>query len=175
MSKQCHRCKEWKDESEFHKSKTNKGGLRHYCKKCSLILNKLSPKRLESSLNTALAKLDYLEFQQIHGAYTCICKHCGEIKPRHKIKSKKEITGFMYYWVCHDCYKKNFNSKIKYRSSEYKGVKKVNSYFRANIKVNKKIISIGSYKTEIEAAKAFNDYIIEHKLDRKLNIIPEGA
>lgn len=174
MSKQCIKCKEWKDKGEFGKDKYCKDGLRCYCKKCISILCKLS-QRLETSLNSTLAKLDYLEFQQIHGAYTCICEHCGEIKPRHKIKSKKEITGFMYYWVCHDCYKKNFNSKIKYRSSEYKGVKQVNSYFTAMIKVNKKATHIGSYKTEIEAAKAFNNYVVEHKLNRKLNIIPEGA
>ena len=175
MSKLCSKCKEWKDESEFNNNKNCKDGLSCYCKKCNSILAKLSPRRLESSLNSTLAKLDYLEFQQIHGAYTCICEHCGEIKPRYKNKSKKDKNGFLYLWICKECHLKKYGTRVVYQSSEYKGVKKANSYFRANIKVNKKTISIGSYKTEIEAAKAFNDYIIEHKLDRKLNIIPEGA
>ena len=172
MSKQCPRCKEWKDESEFSKDKNNKHGLKCYCKKCA-INYQLSLKSLELSLNTTLAKLDYLEFQQIHGAYTCICKHCGEIKPRHKIKNKRGKNGFAYLWICYECHLKNYNSIVKYRSSEYKGVYKVGNGIKAGIKVSKKTIYIGSYKTEIEAAKAYNNYVIEHKLDRKLNVVPE--
>ena len=99
----------------------------------------------------------------------------GEYYDKRKNESKKDKNGFLYLWICKECHLKKYGTRARYQSSEYKGVKKVNSYFRANIKVNKKTISIGSHKTEIEAAKAFNDYIIEHKLDRKLNIIPEGA
>ena len=33
--KQCAKCMEWKDESEFHKNKRNKDGLHSYCKKCN--------------------------------------------------------------------------------------------------------------------------------------------
>lgn len=35
MKKQCAKCKEWKDESEFHKNSRNKDGLHSYCKKCN--------------------------------------------------------------------------------------------------------------------------------------------
>ena len=34
IMKQCSKCKEWKDESEFHKDKSKKNGLHSSCKKC---------------------------------------------------------------------------------------------------------------------------------------------
>lgn len=36
---------------------------------------------------------------------------------------------------------------------------------------NKRVIYLGRYKEEIEAAKAYNGYILRHKLNRVLNII----
>ena len=33
--KRCSRCKKWKDESEFHKSRREKNGLAVWCKECS--------------------------------------------------------------------------------------------------------------------------------------------
>lgn len=62
-------------------------------------------------------------------------------------------------------------------SSEFYGVSfnpsvhNINKPWRARITYNRKGILIGSYKTEIEAAQAYNDYIIEHKLNRPLNEI----
>lgn len=41
----------------------------------------------------------------------------------------------------------------------------------AQVKVNKKQKYIGCYKTEIEAAYAYNKYVVEHKLNRPLNEI----
>lgn len=32
--KQCYKCKEWKEESEFNKDKNRKDGLNNWCKKC---------------------------------------------------------------------------------------------------------------------------------------------
>ena len=37
--------------------------------------------------------------------------------------------------------------------------------------INGRKISLGYYKTELEAAKAYNDYVIEHNLNRSLNKI----
>lgn len=34
--KQCTKCKEWKDKSEFHKNRRRKSGLADKCKKCAL-------------------------------------------------------------------------------------------------------------------------------------------
>lgn len=38
--KQCTKCKEWKEENEFYKDKRVKGGLRSWCKLCSIAGNK---------------------------------------------------------------------------------------------------------------------------------------
>jgi hypothetical protein len=71
-----------------------------------------------------------------------------------------------------------FNKKTKNASSSYLGVsihnytqnEKKYSVWRATIKLNKKQIHIGSYKIEIEAAKAYDNYVIENNLTtRKLN------
>jgi hypothetical protein len=49
-----------------------------------------------------------------------------------------------------------------------------NKPWRAQIKNNRKQIHIGSYKTEIEAAEAYNKYVILHNLNRPLNKLKKG-
>jgi hypothetical protein len=51
-------------------------------------------------------------------------------------------------------------------TSKYKGVCFRNrEVWIAQIKTNKKQIHLGSYKTEDEAGRSYNNYIIEHKLE----------
>lgn len=74
----------------------------------------------------------------------------------------------------------NMKHAIKYglyqnKYSKYRGVF-INKYCKihpwiAQINFNKKYYYIGSYRTEIEAAQAYNDYILEHKLKNTLNDI----
>lgn len=62
-------------------------------------------------------------------------------------------------------------------SSKYHGVmkrianKNKNIYWRACIKINKKVINIGNFKQEVEAAIAYDKYIIENRLLRPLNFV----
>jgi hypothetical protein len=51
----------------------------------------------------------------------------------------------------------------------YHGVSFEGNRYRARTFVNKKLISIGSFKTALEAAQAFNDYVITNNLNKKLN------
>jgi len=56
----------------------------------------------------------------------------------------------------------------------YKGVtKRSNGKYQSGIGVDGKRIHLGNHDTAIEAAKAYNDYIIEQSLHYALNIIPE--
>lgn len=67
----------------------------------------------------------------------------------------------------------NFNKKTRKSSSNYFGVScadKNYGYWHARIHENKKIIYIGKFKTELEAALAYDNYLKENNLsNRKLN------
>ena len=69
------------------------------------------------------------------------------------------------------------NQRIpKNNTSGYKGVgyRKDSKLFEARIRVNKKKIHLGYYKTAVEGARAYNNYIIENNLEGFiLNEIPE--
>ncbi len=61
---------------------------------------------------------------------------------------------------------------LKSNTSGYTGVYKgVYEKWSVQINVNKKRIYIGSFDTPHEAAKARNEYIVEHKLLHTLNKI----
>ena len=71
--------------------------------------------------------------------------------------------------------------KAENTSSIYKGVSKINTAsvaavnkWKAYLRVNKKMVIIGHFKTEEIAAEAYNNFVIEHKLDEfiTLNEIP---
>ena len=70
------------------------------------------------------------------------------------------------------------NQRIqKNNTSGYKGVSFYKNYkmFEVKINVNRKKIHLGYYKTAVEAAIAYNNYIIENNLEGFiLNEIPEG-
>ena len=59
------------------------------------------------------------------------------------------------------------NNTTKY-DTEYSYI-----YWRARLRVDKKDILIGYFKTEIEAAIAYDDYVVDHKLKNPLNF-PEN-
>lgn len=63
--------------------------------------------------------------------------------------------------------------KRKNKSSNYYGVYltniRNNSYWKARIKVDGNLISIGYFKVEVEAAVAYNNYIIQNGLSHPLN------
>ncbi len=67
----------------------------------------------------------------------------------------------------------NFNKKASNSSSKYFGVSasgKKYKYWQVRIHTNKKIINIGTFKTELEAAIAYDNYVKENSLsNRKLN------
>lgn len=60
---------------------------------------------------------------------------------------------------------------IRECQSKYNGVYREGKKWRSCITINYKQIRIGSYDTEIEAAQAFNEYILKNNLNRKLNVI----
>ena len=71
-----------------------------------------------------------------------------------------------------------FGKKSKNASSKYFGVilfksKGRKSHWRTTFRVLGKIIYLGDFKSEYEAAKKYDEYIVEHNLDNPLNF-PEN-
>lgn len=66
-------------------------------------------------------------------------------------------------------------SYITYKNNrnftKFIGIHKRKNRYQAYIKVNKKYINLGRYDTDTEAAMAYNNYVVEHKLNRTLNEI----
>ena len=65
---------------------------------------------------------------------------------------------------------------MKNNKSGYVGIywNKDSKKWRANIKISKKLINLGSFKDKIEAVLARDNYIIENKLPHKLSILNTG-
>ena len=65
-----------------------------------------------------------------------------------------------------------FGIKYEYATSNYHGVCKVGKKYRVLITVNKKLIHLGYFNTEEEAALEYNSYVTENGLkDYPLNNI----
>lgn len=64
-----------------------------------------------------------------------------------------------------------FGCKYENATSSCYGVSKRGNKYRALITVNKTLVHIGYYGTEVEAAQAYNDYVIMNGLPHPLNDI----
>jgi hypothetical protein len=60
--------------------------------------------------------------------------------------------------------------KFKGSTSKYFGVCKQHAKWRSQLTYKGKRIDLGSFNTEIGAAIAYNQYVIDHKLERILNV-----
>lgn len=73
-------------------------------------------------------------------------------------------------WVEDVVQKRNTRVLNKANTSGYRCVSKTNSNkYRTQIKVNRKKIHIGTFDTALEAAKAYDQYIIENNLEHTKN------
>lgn len=74
-------------------------------------------------------------------------------------------------WVTRDIQAQNKRCIQTNNTSGFRGVvwNEQNSKWRATISVNSKRISLGLFKLAEDAAKAYNDYVVENKLSHPLN------
>lgn len=92
---------------------------------------------------------------------------------RNNFKSNLEWCNKQYnmsHALSNGRYIHKISSKF-YGISFNPSMKKLNKPWRARITCNKKEILIGLFNTEIEAAQAYNKYVVEHNLNRPLNKI----
>jgi len=89
--KQCHKCKQFLSESEFHKSCANKDGLHTICKKCCKKYNLENKERLKKNREKNKLKISESSKQYYIKNKQRIAEHRNkpEIKERKKIYSKE--------------------------------------------------------------------------------------
>ena len=91
------------------------------------------------------------------------------------IDRKDSILGYSSNncrWTSKSIQSRNTRIIKSTNTSGFRGVSKNGSKkkpFRSQIKVDKKSISIGSYVTAIEAAKAYDTYVINNNLEHTIN------
>lgn len=86
----------------------------------------------------------------------------GKRTPKQK---QKMSEGHKSKYFC----KKNINSSSKYFGVCMKKGRKGNIYWMAFTRINKKQKYLGIFKIEIDAAKAYDNFIIKNNIDRPLN------
>jgi HD-GYP domain-containing protein (c-di-GMP phosphodiesterase class II) len=83
MKKVCSKCKEEKDLLEFHKNKSAKSGVHHYCKKCNSVQRKRTYNYDQSRkiriLNSYKINID--DVQKIYILQNKKCKICKTENP----------------------------------------------------------------------------------------------
>ena len=111
MIKRCGKCKEWKDENEFHKDSRTKSGFKCYCKTCvkeishaDYLKNKvryLEGKRAWRQVNPDNMRMEYqkkkLRNRMFVDSLKTPCVKCGESRPyviqfHHVDPSTKKFT-----------------------------------------------------------------------------------
>jgi len=90
----------------------------------------------------------------------------------HINKNKKNNKVSNLRWSSVSTNRRN-SSDCSTAASKYNCVYKNKNSWMAMIRINNVSKYLGSFETEIEAAKAFNKFCIENKLDRELNLIVE--
>lgn len=65
----------------------------------------------------------------------------------------------------------NLGKKSPSSASQYYGVVKTNGKWSAQFRMNGIFHYVGVFKSDIDAANAYNDYIIKNEIDRPLNVI----
>ena len=72
-------------------------------------------------------------------------------------------------WVYRDIQNRNRRKIFKHNTSGYKGVSRKQTKWRATVGDNNKSVHIGMFNSAIEAAKAYDQYVIDNNLEHTRN------
>ena len=106
--KQCNKCRKWKDESEFSKSRTFNDGLRYWCKTCE------SKYQHQYYLQTSSVKRRNLKYEQRHrvvdGVKEKRCRRCKKWKNESSFYKDRQNEDGLGGW-CKECSRKDYNRR----------------------------------------------------------------
>ena len=98
--KRCIRCKRWKEESEFHKDRARKDGLRTYCKGCVETYERKCRNKNRNDVR------DYLRYEERHRIVRTIkeklCSRCKEWKYESEFHKERRLKDGLSFW-CKEC------------------------------------------------------------------------
>ncbi len=120
--KQCTKCKQRKDKSEFSKNSKNKDGLRYWCKKCEREYKRRYYRRNRGPLKR------YFRYEESHrtidGVKQKRCSKCKKWKDESKFGKDSKNKDGLRYW-CKDCVRAYIRERYK---KEGKGLKQYYRY-----------------------------------------------
>jgi len=118
--KQCYKCKEWKDESQFTKDNHKKDGLDHRCRNCRSILWSLQhPKKVKSLVkgkkqcSKCKELKDYSEFNKEKGNLDGLNYRCRACSKNYKLKNRDIIK------LQNRIYRQTHSAIIKLKDKKY--------------------------------------------------------
>ncbi len=119
--KQCTKCRQRKDESEFSKNCNNKDGLRYCCKKCEREYYRRYYRKNRGTVKK------YIRYEESHRAIDGVkqkrCLKCEKWKDESKFGMDRSRKNGLKYW-CKDCERADNRERYK---KEGKGLK---TYYR---------------------------------------------
>jgi len=108
--KRCTKCKRWKDESEFHKDRARKDGLKIYCKGCN------KAHSLRHRRKNGKAVREYLSYEDRHrvirGFKEKLCSRCKKWKYQSNFYRYRQSKDGLSLW-CKECGNKRIKLKRK--------------------------------------------------------------
>ena len=109
--KRCKKCRRWKEESEFHKDRARKDGLKIDCKGC------VEAYERKSRNKNGKAVIEYLSFEDRHRIRRSIkeklCSRCKQWKYESEFCRERRLKDGLSFW-CKGCSYKP-TSKSRYR------------------------------------------------------------
>jgi len=120
--KLCHKCKKWKDESEFSKESSRKDGLKFWCKKCD---QAYARKRYRKDMKGLKEYYSYEERHRVvDGVKQKRCNRCKRWKAESMFYRKRRHKDGLATW-CAKCTREYVGKRHKV---DGKSVKRYYSY-----------------------------------------------
>jgi hypothetical protein len=149
--KRCTKCKKWKEESEFHKDRARKDGLRLYCKDCCAAYIQ------ERYRKEGKPVREYLRFEERHrivrGVKEKLCSRCQQWKYESDYsRNRRSKDGLSFH--CKECENGQARKRLELRKKDVRRNLRYEDRHRVANGVKEKLCTkCGEWKNESEYYK----------------------